>query len=82
MATKRTRERKNREEKEEEKEREREKERRRERERERKREEERKMETEKKCLLLHSGHITACHSRHDSDIHLIHRRLELESDHV
>ena len=32
--------------------------------------------------LLHSGHITACYSRHDSDIHIIHRRLELESDHV
>ena len=33
-------------------------------------------------MLLHSGHITACYSRHDSDIHIIHRRLELESDHV
>ena len=31
-------------------------------------------------MLLHSGHITACYSRHDSDIHLIHRRLELKSD--
>ena len=33
-------------------------------------------------MLLHSGHITACYSRHDSDIHLIHRRLGPESDHV
>ena len=33
-------------------------------------------------MLLHSGHITACYSGHDSDIHLLHRRLELESDHV
>ena len=30
--------------------------------------------------LLHSGHITACYSRHDSDVHLVHRRLELKSD--
>ena len=33
-------------------------------------------------MLLHSGHTTACYNRHDSDIHIIHRRLELESDHV
>ena len=33
-------------------------------------------------MLLHSGHITACYSRHDSDIHIIHRRLELGPDHV
>ena len=33
-------------------------------------------------MLLHSGHITACYSRHDSDIHLMQKRLELESDHV
>ena len=31
-------------------------------------------------MLLHSGHITAWYSRHDSDIHLIHRRLQLKSD--
>ena len=28
------------------------------------------------------GHITACYCRHDSDILLTLRRLELESDHV
>ena len=33
-------------------------------------------------MLLHSGHITACYSGHDSDIHIIHRRLELEPDPV
>ena len=33
-------------------------------------------------MLLHCGHITACYSRLDSDIHIIHRRLEFESDHV
>ena len=33
-------------------------------------------------MLLHNAHITACYSRDDSDIHLIHRRLELESDHL
>ena len=33
-------------------------------------------------MLLHSDHITVCYRRHDSDIHIIHRRLEFESDHV
>ena len=31
-------------------------------------------------MQLHSGHITACYNRHDSDIHLIHRRLGPKSD--
>ena len=33
-------------------------------------------------MLLHSGHITACYCRHDSNFLLIHRRLGLESDHL
>ena len=36
------------------------------------------------CLLnpcnVVAQYITACYSRHDSDIHIIHRRLELKSD--
>ena len=31
-------------------------------------------------MLLRSGHIAAWYSGHDSDVHLIHRRLELKSD--
>ena len=43
-----------------------------------------KREMFESCLLipLHSGHITACYSKHDSNIYLVHKSLGAKSDRI